>query len=156
VRLPIGLRRFLYRWGHAAMRGYWFVRRPRVQGVKCVLSSGEQILLVRHTYGRREWDFPGGLVKRDEPPLDAARREMHEELGVVIEDWVSLGAMETIVYHRLDNMHCFRAELDDPRLTIDRGELAAVGWFTRTELPPDLSGHVPRILTRVAETDGRG
>jgi 8-oxo-dGTP diphosphatase len=146
----------MYRWGHTALRAYWFVRRPRVQGVKCVLSSGEQILLVRHTYGRREWDLPGGLVKRDEPPIDAARREMHEELGVEIETWVPLGAMQTIVYHRLDNMHCFQAELADPRLTIDRGELAAVGWFTRTGLPPDLSGLVPTILTRLESTDGRG
>jgi ADP-ribose pyrophosphatase YjhB (NUDIX family) len=126
-----------------------------VRGVKCVLSSEEQILLVRHTYGRAEWDLPGGLVKRSEPPVDAARREMHEELGVEIESWVSLGAMETVVYHRRDNMHCFQAELHDPRLTIDRGELAAVGWFTRTALPPDLSRHVPPILARLEDGDGR-
>ena len=40
------------------------------------------MLLVRHTYGPRAWDLPGGAIKRGEPPIDAARREMDEELGL--------------------------------------------------------------------------
>jgi 8-oxo-dGTP pyrophosphatase MutT (NUDIX family) len=156
VTLPIGLRRLAYRGAHTVLRAYWYVRRPPVQGVKCVLTSREQILLVRHTYGRRDWDLPGGAIRRGEPPAAAARREMHEELGIEIDDWVPLGAVLAIAYHRRDKMHCFRAELDDPRLTIDRGELATVGWFHRAGLPPDLNEHVPSILARLEEHDGRG
>jgi 8-oxo-dGTP pyrophosphatase MutT (NUDIX family) len=149
VTVPIGLRRLAYRGAHTALRAYWFVRRPRVEGVKCVLTSGQQVLLVRHTYGRRDWDLPGGAVKRGEPPLSAAQREMHEELGIDIGDWVSLGPVLASAYHRRDRMHCFQAELDDEDLTVDRGELAAVKWFERAELPPDLNGNVPQILARV-------
>ena len=143
------LRRFAYRCAHTALRGYWFLRRPRVDGVKCVLTSGEQILLVRHTYGRREWDLPGGAVKRGELPVSAAQREMHEELGVEITDWTSLGPMVGTAYHRRDSMHCFQAELRQRELAIDRGELDAVAWFARARLPDELSGYVPRILARV-------
>ena len=50
-----------------------------------------RVLLVRHTYGSRGWDLPGGSMKRGEAPVNAARREMHEELGVTIDDWRSLG-----------------------------------------------------------------
>jgi 8-oxo-dGTP diphosphatase len=156
VILPTGLRRLAYRGAHTALRGYWFVRRPQVEGVKCVLTSREQVLLVRHTYGRRDWDFPGGAVKRGEPPATAAQREMHEELGIDIDDWISLGPVFATAYHRRDRMHCFQAELDDPRLTVDGGELAAVGWFRRASLPPDLNGNVPQILARAEDHDEPG
>jgi len=156
VSLPLGLRRLAYRTAHRALRGYWFLRRPEVDGVKCVLTRGELILLVRHTYGRREWDLPGGAVKRGERPVDAAEREMSEELGVEIRNWVALGAVHARAYHRRDRLHCFQAELADPRLTVDGAELAAVRWFGAGELPADVSGHVPAVLARVDGHRARG
>jgi 8-oxo-dGTP pyrophosphatase MutT (NUDIX family) len=148
VRPPVPLLRFAYRAAHVAMRGYWFVRRPKVDGVKCVLTDGAQVLLVRHTYGDREWDLPGGSVRRGELPVNAARREMKEELGLTIEDWSSLGRMLARMHHRRDTLHCFQAELDDPSITMHPGELAAVKWFSRRQLPHDLGVNVRRILAR--------
>jgi 8-oxo-dGTP pyrophosphatase MutT (NUDIX family) len=155
VALPLGLRRLGYRLAHAALRAYWFVRRPHVEGVKCVLTSGEQVLLVRHTYGNRSWDLPGGSTKRNEPPLNTARREMHEELGIDVEHWRSLGQVFGSDYYRQDEMHCFQAELAQPELTFDRGEIAAAGWFHRDRLPARLSPHVLEILERVDGVVGR-
>jgi 8-oxo-dGTP pyrophosphatase MutT (NUDIX family) len=142
--------RLAYRSAFAALRGYWFVRRPQVAGVKCVLTDRDHVLLVQHTYGAREWDLPGGSLKRGELPIEAARREMGEELGVVIEDWVPLGRLLASMHHRRDTMHCFQAELRDSHITMDQGELAAVRWFPRRDLPPDLAGNVRRILARTA------
>jgi 8-oxo-dGTP pyrophosphatase MutT (NUDIX family) len=130
------------------LRAYWFVRRPRLTGVKCVLTDGDQVLLVRHTYGSRSWDLPGGGLKRDEPPLTAARRETHEELGVRVDDWVALGEVSASMHHRRGTLHCFQAELHEPGIRMDPGELAAVSWFPRHSLPSDLRLHVPRILAR--------
>ena len=145
----LAMRRLAYRTAHAALRAYWFVRRPRVEGVKCVLTTSAQVLLVRHTYGNRAWDLPGGAIKRDERPLTTARREMREELGVDIEDWRSLGQVFANDYHRQDVMNCFSAELTRPELAFDRGEIAAAGWFARDRLPAELSPHVREILARV-------
>ena len=130
------------------MKGYWFVRRPALDGVKCVLTDGGSVLLVRHTYGDRGWDLPGGSVKRRELPSDAARREMREELGVDIAEWVPLGRVLSTMHHRRDTMHCFRAELNGAEITMDRGELEEVRWFRRGQLPPGLGDHVRRILAR--------
>lgn len=135
VTLPVPLRRLAYRSAYAGLRVYWFAFRPTAIGVKCVLTDGDQVLLVRHTYGPRAWDLPGGSVKSGEAPISAARREMHEELGVSVDSWRLLGELKAVIDFRKDRVHCFQAELQSPRLTIDRGELSDAGWFRRTELP---------------------
>jgi len=146
VRLPVGLCRVIYRSAYVAMRSYWFVRRPNVRGVKCVLTDGEQVLLVRHTYGHREWDLPGGKIRWREAPDRAAHREMHEELGVRVPEWSPLGLVEAEFDHRRDHMHCFSADVSGQRLRPDPCELAAVSWFPRRALPSELGRFVERIL----------
>ncbi len=106
-----------------------------MRGVKCVLTDGDQVLLVRHTYGPRAWDLPGGAIKRSESPAEAARREMSEELGVSIDDWQPLGELVLTIDRREDRVHCFQAELSDPALDIDLGELAAASWFPGAGCP---------------------
>jgi 8-oxo-dGTP pyrophosphatase MutT (NUDIX family) len=113
-----------------------------------VLTDGERVLLVRHTYGHRGWDLPGGSVKRNETPETAARREMHEELGLSIEDWQPLGEFAVTVDRHLDHVNCFQAELSGATLTIDPGELEAASWFPSRELPTDLGSYARRILAR--------
>ncbi len=122
-----------------------------MRGVKCVITNGDNVLLVRHTYGHDEWDLPGGGRKRHEAPVAAARREMKEELGVTIEDWRWLGEMWATSYHHQDTLHCFQGELSSPEVTIDRGELEDAEWFPRRELPPDLSRYVRPIVDRTLD-----
>lgn len=43
-------------------------------------AQREWLLLMLRAY--RNWDFPKGLVERNEPPLAAARREVAEETGI--------------------------------------------------------------------------
>jgi 8-oxo-dGTP pyrophosphatase MutT (NUDIX family) len=149
MELILPLRRLGYRAAYAALRGYWFVTRPETSGVKCVLTDGDLVLLVRHTYGPRDWDLPGGSIKRGEDAADAASREMAEELGISVGDWRPLGKFEVAVDHRRDVVHCFHAELRAPDLVVDHGELAATRWFCRDQLPDDLGRYSRRILDRV-------
>ena len=74
---------------------------------------------------------------------------MHEELGVEVDDWVAIGPVAASAYHRHDRMHCFRAELSDPRLLVDRGEIDVVEWFPRGELPARLNPEILPILRRI-------
>jgi 8-oxo-dGTP pyrophosphatase MutT (NUDIX family) len=135
AKLPVPLRRLGYRLAYAVLGVYWFLFRPTGRGVKCVLTDGDQVLLVRHTYGPRGWDLPGGSVKSGEEPASAARREMYEELGVSVDSWRMIGELKVVIDYRRDILHCFQAELPSPRLNIDRGELSAADWFRRSELP---------------------
>jgi ADP-ribose pyrophosphatase YjhB (NUDIX family) len=148
VKLPIQLRRLAYRFAYVVLCAYRYVARPSMHGVKCVLTDSDKVLLVRHTYGPAEWDLPGGGLRRNESPLSAARREMHEELGIVIDDWVAIGDLLAKVQNASSTMHCFRVELNEPQLTLDPGEIRDARWFPRRELPPNLARYVNPILSR--------
>jgi 8-oxo-dGTP pyrophosphatase MutT (NUDIX family) len=155
VSVPLTLRRLGYRLAFRGLQVFWFLARPTKQGVKCVVTDGDRVLLVRHTYGRRSWDVPGGSIKRRESPLSAARREMSEELGLDGADWTEIGELRGRADHRRDTIHCFRVELSAPTLTIDAGELAAARWFPRDELPADLGPYVSEVITRAPAISDR-
>jgi 8-oxo-dGTP pyrophosphatase MutT (NUDIX family) len=146
VPLQIKLARLGYRAAYRVLQAWWFLRRPEAHGVKCVLTQGERVLLVRHTYGRPNWDLPGGAVKRRELPLEAARREMSEELGVGELDWTALGEYRARENRRRDVLHCFRASLESGELDVDPVEIEATSWFARNGLPPNVSPNVAPVL----------
>jgi 8-oxo-dGTP pyrophosphatase MutT (NUDIX family) len=146
VKLPIPLRRLAYRSAYVVLAVYRYAARPNLHGVKCVLTDDDSVLLVRHTYGPREWDLPGGGLRRNESPLSAARREMQEELGVEIDDWLAIGDVLAKVQNARSTMYCFRAELSQPELELDPGEIRAARWFGRHQLPMNVAGHVAPIL----------
>ena len=53
--------------------------------VGCIVCKGDEVLLVRHTYGGAAGQLliPGGHCNVDELPEEAASREVLEETGVV-------------------------------------------------------------------------
>jgi 8-oxo-dGTP diphosphatase len=52
-------------------------------GGACAIFDAEgRILLVRHTYGRLNWELPGGGSDPGEAPGETATREVREETGL--------------------------------------------------------------------------
>lgn len=69
--------------------------RKRVSADVILRDTQGRILLVDPTY-KPDWDTPGGMAEANEPPKNAAQRELREELGLDISlgallcvDWVS-------------------------------------------------------------------
>jgi 8-oxo-dGTP pyrophosphatase MutT (NUDIX family) len=152
MQLPVPLARQGYRVAYLGLRLWWLVANPVVIGVKCALVDGDRVLLVRHSYGPRHWDLPGGTVKRDEQPVQTAQREIAEELGLQIADWKGLGAINDDSDHRRETIHCFQAEVTSPQLVLAPAEIVAARWFLRSELPPRLSRYVRLVLGRATPT----
>ena len=149
MELVVFTRRQGYRLAFALLRVWWFIRRPAKVGVKCVLTDGDRVLLVRHTYGSRAWEIPGGTPARSERPLDTARREMREELGLEISDWTPVGQVAATLYHRNDTLHVFHTRVCAPAIRLERAEIAAADWFSADALPADRGPYVAAILARL-------
>ena len=69
--------------------------RKRVSADVLLRDEHGRILLVDPVY-KPDWDLPGGMAEANEPPADAVRRELREELGMEFQagallcvDWVS-------------------------------------------------------------------
>ncbi|MEU5095052.1 NUDIX hydrolase [Streptomyces sp. NPDC020996] len=69
--------------------------RKRVAADVLLRDPSGRVLLVNPTY-KPGWDLPGGMAEANEPPDDAVRRELMEELGVrvtlhglLVVDWVA-------------------------------------------------------------------
>lgn len=58
------------------------------------------------------WEFPGGKVEPNERPVDALRREIEEELGLVIEVGRWIGRGESVVEGRDIVLDVYLAEID--------------------------------------------
>lgn len=151
ARLPVPVRRRVFRVGYVALQCWWMVRRPHTAGVKVVLRRDDDVLLVRHTYGRRsEWDLPGGFLRDGEEPQDAVLRELAEEVGLMAERPVVLGAILLRTSGRRDTVHCFAADLHGDRAgpEIDEGEIAQADWFAHDALPAQTSPYTRRMVAR--------
>lgn len=61
------------------------VTRGITFGVRGLVTDGEQVLLVRHSYVPG-WYLPGGAVEPGETALASLDRELDEEAGLAIDD----------------------------------------------------------------------
>jgi ADP-ribose pyrophosphatase YjhB (NUDIX family) len=151
ARLPVPVRRRVFRAGYFALRCWWMVRRPHTAGVKVVLRRGDDVLLVRHTYGRRaDWDLPGGFINDGEDPQDAVLRELAEEVGLIAQRPIALGTILLRSSGRRDTVHCFAADLygEPAGLEIDEGEIAQARWFAHDALPSETATYTRRMVAR--------
>ena len=151
VALPVSIRRLGYRGAYCALRVYWFLLRPSSRGFKCVLTHGEYVLLVRHSYGPSSWELPGGGMRRDEEPVATARREMNEELGLSIDDWTRQGETVVDLGHHRDRVQFFTAEVNSPEIKVNQAELLEARWFSRQQLPPNLGRYARAIIASLPE-----
>ena len=83
------------------------------------LTAANEVILVRqyrHAIGRDTWELPAGSLKPGEDVTAAARRECHEEVGMVADRLEPLGAFIPTPGYCNEEMHFFLAAgLREPR-----------------------------------------
>ena len=100
-----------------------------------------------------EWDIPGGHVDQGEDPIDALRREIHEETGWTLCRIVSaLGetfwtGSDGATRRELDYLVEVEGDLTSPRL--ERPKHVEYAWVTLAELDMLMENRTPeRTLVR--------
>lgn len=81
----------------------------RISAHAVLTDENERVLLLKATYGDKNWGLPGGALDPGETVHEAVTRECLEELGVEIK----ILYMSGIYYHKVYNSHViiFRCEM---------------------------------------------
>jgi 8-oxo-dGTP pyrophosphatase MutT (NUDIX family) len=125
--------------------------RKRVAAHVLFRDAAGHVLLVEPTY-KPDLELPGGMVERNEAPLDAARREVKEELALdappgslLVVDWVTAHApWDDLLAFIFDGGTLGPTQLASIRL-LD-GEIGSVRWCSEEEATALLR---PRLSKRV-------
>lgn len=151
--LPAPLHRALMPLAHR-LRHHWRRWRARpIAGVSVIVTNlGGDVLLLKHSYGADVWSLPGGGLGRGEDPLDAARREVREELGMELTRLEQVGTLEEVLSGSPHTAHIFAA-VCDRQPQPDGREVIEARFFPSHSLPEPL-GRTTRA--RIAAWKARG
>lgn len=108
--------------------------RPRARVI--ILNEQGEVLLVRNWARERRWGLPGGGIQRKERPVQAAKRELHEELGVVvpIKNLQLIATLQNYSYPAL----IYQATIKKRQLPAEPHnpwEITHMEWFALHSLP---------------------
>ena len=125
-------------------------------GAMCFIERDDgRVLLVRHAY-RNRWGVPGGLLKRGEDSADGARREVFEEVGLVID---LVGEAQVVVDaepQRVDII--YRAKVadgvDPDAVAPGSPEILETRWFPREAFPELQHETVAALMTLARAQQG--
>jgi 8-oxo-dGTP diphosphatase len=114
----------VFRLGFPVARIWWRLRRVRHVGALAAIHVGQSLLLLRSSY-RPAWNFPGGSVRQGETPEISVRRELAEEIGLVVNAPLQpAGEVHGVWDGRVDRVFLFVLRLDRlPTLQLDNREI---------------------------------
>jgi 8-oxo-dGTP diphosphatase len=109
-----------------------------------IVDDSDHVLLVKHSYGDRNWELPGGRGETGESAEETARREAREEVGLELDDLRLTG----VYWEPFVDMHhfVFRARAAEQPRVADKNEITDVGWFSRDALPRPISDFTIRRI----------
>lgn len=107
-------------------------------GAVAILAwDGERLAMVRqwrHATGSTLLEIPAGTLEADEPPMETARRELAEEVGLAARTWVDGPRFWTAPGFCDELMHLYLAtDLEAGDAEADADELLEPSWMTLAE-----------------------
>lgn len=132
--------------------------------VSALVRDGDGRLLLVRNVGNEQWGTVGGMVEPGESPAEAARREVREETGLIVELGHILGAVGgpdyVIQYPNGDVVAAvttaYEASVVAGKLRPDGREVDAARWFDDADLQAvDLNPFARAMLAELGILEGR-
>jgi ADP-ribose pyrophosphatase YjhB (NUDIX family) len=130
--------RTLLKWLIRFARLYWSIRKPQTMGCRAIVTSKDQVLLVRLTYDAG-WYLPGGGVKKGESFSEALRRELREECGIEVRNMQILQLYFSTKEGKYDHIALYEVSDFEQNAVVSSSEIRDVQFFSLHDLPPDTS-----------------
>ncbi|RZF35123.1 hypothetical protein LSTR_LSTR009429 [Laodelphax striatellus] len=140
--------------------------RPHAKEVDSILSSWREykmavptfgaiilnkelthVLLVQSFFARSSWGFPKGKVNCEEDPVKCAVREVLEETGFDIKDYIDPEEyIESNFYDQMVRLYVIcGVSMDTTFKPRTRNEIKAVEWFPISDLPTSKKDMTPKL-----------
>ena len=115
---------------------YWRIARPDTYGAFVAVWHEGRVLAIKNSY-KPQWTFPGGGVKSNESAIQAAARELSEEVGIEVET-SSLSIVKEFVCHaefKKDHATAFEIVLEaEPKVKVDGLEVVEANFVDFKDL----------------------
>ena len=142
---------YTYNYPHPAVTADCLVFARSDEGMKLLLIQR------KNEPCKGKWAFPGGFMNIDETTIDAARRELKEETGLMVGELIRVGVFDAV--HRDPRERiitvAYYTILDKPAEVSGLDDAAQAKWFSLTELP-DLAFDHKEILQEAEGVIGDG
>ena len=121
-------------------------------GVRALVVTETEVLLVRHTYCPEWWLTVGGGLEKRETPLDGLKREVTEEIGLEIKEAHLTGVYLNNIQGRQDYVLYYIIKGPKFIPILCPHEILEARWFSFSDLPENIS---PATQRRVDEYLGK-
>jgi len=142
---------YTYNYPHPAVTADCLVFAHTDEGMKLLLIQR------KNEPCKGKWAFPGGFMDIDETTIDAARRELKEETGLVVGELHRVGIFDAVDRDPRERIItvAYYTILDKPAEVSGLDDAAQAKWFLLTELP-DLAFDHKEILQEAERVLGDG
>lgn len=142
---------YTYNYPHPAVTADCLVFAHTDEGMKLLLIQR------KNEPCKGKWAFPGGFMDIDETTIEAARRELKEETGLVVSELHRVGIFDAVDRDPRERIItvAYYTILDKPAEVSGLDDAAQAKWFSLTELP-DLAFDHKEILQEAERVLGDG
>ncbi len=120
----------------------------RMGSAAVIMNDEGKVLLVKHNYGRFNWELPGGYAEQYESLEETAVREVFEETGLQVR----ATGLSGLYYEPSSDMHhtVFVCTQEDAaaRPDPDESEISECGYWSVDALPRPISSFT---MTRIQD-----
>jgi len=150
-KIPDIIVRIFLKAAYLASIIFCFIFRPATKSAIIAVWLKNEVLIVKNSYYHK-YVIPGGYINRGEHPLEAAVREVKEEIGIFAapHQLKKICVLKETFHYKRETINCFELILNaPPQIRLDYREVVWAEFMTlRKALNLKLSSPVRMFLVK--------